>query len=67
MDANIINGNIISSYEDGMIINNKKIPFKKGMTGNNVSMINGSVYIDGYELVGDNWKRTIKAIWYMIF
>lgn len=31
-------------------------------------IINGKVYIDGYELMKDGqWKKTIKAFWYKYF
>ena len=34
---------------------------------NNVSIINGEVFIDGYQLKHGVWKRTLRAIWHWVF
>ena len=31
------------------------------------TVINGKVYIDGYEFKNGKWKRTLKALWYLLF
>lgn len=30
-------------------------------------VVNNKVYIDGYEFVNGRWKRTLKALWHMLF
>ena len=35
--------------------------------GHNVTIVNGNVYIDGYEYRSGKWKRTLKALWYKLF
>ena len=42
-------------------------PFPKGMTGNRITTINNKSYIDGYEFVNGEWKKTLKAFWYKYF
>lgn len=42
------------------------------MTGNNLSVINGKIYVDGYEFKKDEfgnvkWKRTFKSMWHKYF
>jgi hypothetical protein len=58
------NSVIIKSKERVVIRNGITIPFDKRMKGSSVSVINGKCYVDGYELIGDKWKKTIKAIWH---
>lgn len=35
--------------------------------GYNSTIINGNVYVDGYEFKNGKWKRTLKALWYLLF
>ena len=35
--------------------------------GNNLTTINGKVYIDGYEFKNGKWRKTLKALWYKWF
>lgn len=35
--------------------------------GNNVTTINGKVYINGYEFKNCKWQRTLKALWHLLF
>ena len=32
-----------------------------------ISVINGKVYIDGYEYKKGKWRRTLKALWHLWF
>lgn len=48
-------------------IGNKVYPFPKGMTGSNITTINNKSYIDGYELVNGEWKKTLRALWHKFF
>lgn len=66
------NLNIISC--DVQVINNK-IYYKgnllpehpKKSTSSNVTIINDKLYINGFEWKNNQWKRTLKAIWYYWF
>jgi hypothetical protein len=40
---------------------------KKWNDGCSVSLINGKVYVDGFELIDGEWKRTLKALFHYIF
>lgn len=31
------------------------------------TIINDKVYLNGYELVNGEWKKTLKALWYKLF
>ena len=35
--------------------------------GHNATVINNKVYLNGYELIDGEWKRTLKAMWYKWF
>jgi uncharacterized protein YxjI len=58
------NGTSVSTNKRSATINGKEIPFNKKMKGNNVTVIDGNVFIDGYELVEGQWRKTLKALWY---
>lgn len=42
-------------------------PFAKGMTGKNVTTINNTTYVDGFELIDCEWKKTLKSFLYKYF
>lgn len=35
--------------------------------GHSSTVIDGKVYIDGYEFKNGKWKRTLRALWYLLF
>lgn len=35
--------------------------------GDNVSVVNGKVFIDGYEWKGCRWEKTLRALWHKWF
>lgn len=49
------------------IINGIEYPWRKEMTGCSCTTINSKVYIDGFELKSGQWKRTLKALWHLVF
>lgn len=49
-----------------VIINGVELP-PVPSKGYNSTVINGKVYIDGYEFKDGKWKRTLKALWYLWF
>jgi len=62
------NNNVVNDSKRKItIINGIEYPWRKEMTGNSCTIINSKVYIDGFELKNDKWKRTIKALWYKWF
>lgn len=48
-------------------VNGKYYKFKDKMTGKSITQINNEVFVDGYEIVGNVWKRTFRAIWHKYF
>lgn len=47
-------------------VGGKEIPLENGI-GNNVTIINNRVFVDGKEYVNGEWKRTLRALWYKLF
>lgn len=49
-----------------VIINGEELPPcpAKGYTS---AIIDGKVYIDGYEFKRGKWRRTLKALWHRFF
>ena len=52
-------------------INGQKIPplpnQSKFAINNNTTIINNHIFMNGYEFKNGEWKRTLKALWYLIF
>jgi hypothetical protein len=74
---NINNSKITMSnvcISDGVVVNGRHITVN-GETfeiphyikGNNQSIIDGKIFIDGYEFKDGKFKRTLKALWHMCF
>jgi len=47
-------------------INGEVLPPAPGK-GSNVTTINDKVYINGYEYKRGKWRRTLKALWHLVF
>ena len=77
MSNNIIigNGNRITNSriggnsaicENTIIVNGVRLP--NPPTGSHsVMIINDRVYVDGYEFKNGKWKRTLRALWHLLF
>lgn len=61
-----INGINIDTFRRIVYVNGKKYPFIKGMKGFNFCIAKNIIYIDGYELKDNTWKKTLKAFIYKI-
>ena len=35
--------------------------------GNNSTVVDGNVFLDGYEFKKGKWRRTLRALWHMWF
>ena len=57
----------MSVNKDKVIIGGNEYKIPSHIKTNNITMVNGKIYIGGYELVNGNWKITIKSIWYKFF
>ena len=53
-------------YGNRVIINGVELP-PVPSSGNNSTVINGKVYIDGYEFKRGKWRRTLRALWHLWF
>ena len=49
-----------------VIINGAELP-PAPSRGYNSTVINGKVYIDGYEFKRGKWRRTLMALWHLWF
>lgn len=64
-NVSIRNGVYIAVKNNQVIING--ITYPKPGRGNNSTIINNKVYVNGYELVRGEWKKTLRAILYQFF
>lgn len=62
----IKNCQICDSRNGKLILNGKEIQ-KPPVEMNDVTMINGSVFVGGYEYIGGEWKRTLRALFHKYF
>lgn len=58
---------VSSIHKKVTIVDGIEYPWRKEMMGRSCTTINSKVYIDGFELKQGKWKRTLKALWYLIF
>ena len=68
--GNVIKNSIISSgvvvIGNEVTINGVKMP-PCPAKGHNSTIIGDKIYLNGYELVDGQWKKTLKALWYKYF
>lgn len=69
---NIIKNSVISSDSNIVIIGNEviingiKMP-RCPAKGHSSTIIDNKVYLNGYELINGEWKRTLRALWHKWF
>ena len=63
-NVQISNGVVVKGNQ--VIIDGVELP-PAPCKGNNLTTINGKVYIDGYEFKNGKWRKTLKALWYKWF
>ena len=64
VNIHINNGVVIANGE--VIVYGVKMP-PCPAKGHNSTIINGRVYLNGYELTNGKWRRTFKSLWYKWF
>lgn len=66
-NCKIINSEIGSTDDYSyIIVNGIELP-SPPTSCNNITTINGKVYIDGYEFKNGRWKKTLRAWWHLWF
>lgn len=60
-----INGNTVV-IGNQVTINGVALP-PAPCKGYNSTVINGKVYLDGYEYKNGKWQVTLKALWHLLF
>ena len=68
MNISTQNGVSVSFNSGKVIINGENIALPKGMTTNFQTIIDGKIYIDGYEFFPESktFKKTLKAFWHKL-
>jgi hypothetical protein len=66
MNMNIQMGDNYMVCGNRVVINGVELP-PVPSSGHNSTVINGKVYIDGYEFKNGKWKRTLRALWHLLF
>ena len=61
------NGTSVIVEDRVLIVNGKKYKLPKGCRGNNISITNGEIYIDGYEFKDGQFKRSAASIFRKFF
>lgn len=62
------NGIVINGKERYVYKNGQKVDIPDYIKGNNITNIDGKVYVNGYKLKDDGtWKRSLIAMWHMLF
>lgn len=70
--SNVIKNSVISSNGGVVVVGNEvtidgvKLP-PCPSKGYNSTIINGKVYLDGYEFINGKWKKTLRALWHKWF
>lgn len=58
----------IDTADRFVVMDGQSFTIPKHIPCNNVSQVNGKVYMGGYELQSDGtWKKTLKALWHYLF
>ena len=63
---NIYFGNNIVVQGNQVWINGIHLP-PAPCKGTNSTVIDGKVYLDGYEFKNGKWRRTLNALWHLLF
>lgn len=68
IDTIISDGVRLQTIDEKIFINNVLVKSPPNCrTCHNVTIINGVIYLDGYQWVNGAWKRTLKSTYYDIF
>lgn len=62
----IVNCQLCDTRNEKLIVNGKEMP-KPPVSMNNVTMINGNVFVGGYEYKDGEWKKTVRALLHKYF
>ena len=65
-NVTIQDGVRVAIQEDCLSVNGKEFQLPKG-SNNNSAVINGNIFVNGYEFRDGEWKRTIRALFHRFF
>lgn len=63
-NLNSVNNTVVVGNK--VTINGVELPLAP-CEGYKSTIINSKVYLDGYEFKNGQWKRTLKALWHLLF
>ena len=63
---NFVSENNLSVWDREVIINGRRVP-SPPTDCRSITMINGKLFIDGYEFKNGVWKKTFRAWWHIWF
>ena len=58
---------IVNSREKWIEINGVRYKFPKRVKGHSVSQVDNHIFIDGYEFIDGKYKRTLRALYHLLF
>lgn len=58
---------VVMQSDNEIFVNGKSIPLEDGVVGNNTTIIDGRVFVDGKEYKNGTWKKTLRAMWHKFF
>ena len=67
---NVKNGIVVNVVQINgkIIVDGVELPPCPSKSANvSSTIINGNVYLNGYEYKNGEWKRTLKALWHLMF
>lgn len=54
--------------DDGIYVDGERCPdFVCSKSGNKIAQVNGSLFVNGYQLKDGEWRRTLRALYHYIF
>lgn len=58
-----------TSNVNGCVYHNGKLlpPLPNNRKANSITQIDDKLYVNGYEWKGNQWKKTLKALWHKYF
>jgi hypothetical protein len=65
-NVTIQDGVRVAIQENSLSVNGNEFPLPKG-NGNNSAVVNGNIFVNGYEFRDGEWKRTLRALFHRFF
>lgn len=60
-------GKLLETAGSKLYYDNKVYNLPKGCSGNNITVVDDAIYIDGYQFIDGKFKKNLRAIFHKIF